>query len=231
MKLFDPNERAFAKAVSKLTYCNPFLEERIAFEREAFGPDFSEARAVWNLSPDRVTHQPNVTAILERVEGLLEKLSGMLKEPGPAMPGAQTLDLYEDLVIFLLYYSYLNRFLETSQAYFDGKEGGKRIHFYQDFLEDARRYLMPGKCRLPAADEIPHLFACFFQVRRAFLHIFTHILGLSAPAVRLRAAAWQSIFTHDMRRYRRTLYHRMGNITTLITGPSGTGKELVARAI
>src|SRR6185503_3035069 len=42
---------------------------------------------------------------------------------------------------------------------------------------------------------------------------------------------WQSMFTHDMRRYRRILFDRMGDMTTLITGPSGTGKELVARAI
>jgi DNA-binding NtrC family response regulator len=51
------------------------------------------------------------------------------------------------------------------------------------------------------------------------------------PAARLRAGIWQSIFTHDLRRYRRVLYDRMGDLTTLITGPSGTGKELVARAI
>ena len=51
------------------------------------------------------------------------------------------------------------------------------------------------------------------------------------PAARLRGAVWQSIFTHDMRRYRRSLYRRMGAITTLVTGPSGTGKELVARAV
>src|SRR5258708_17072029 len=34
-----------------------------------------------------------------------------------------------------------------------------------------------------------------------------------------------------MRRYRRTLFARMGEFATLITGPSGTGKELAARAI
>ncbi|MGC3971683.1 MAG: sigma-54 factor interaction domain-containing protein [Pirellulales bacterium] len=34
-----------------------------------------------------------------------------------------------------------------------------------------------------------------------------------------------------MRRYRRLLYGRLGDYATLITGPSGTGKELVARAV
>ena len=34
--------------------------------------------------------------------------------------------------------------------------------------------------------------------------------------------------TETFRRFRRLLYDRMGDITCLITGPSGTGKELVA---
>jgi transcriptional regulator with PAS, ATPase and Fis domain len=78
---------------------------------------------------------------------------------------------------------------------------------------------------------LPHVFAGFFQIRRAFANVFHFILGVSQPAVRLRAAVWESIFTHDMRRYRALLYHRMADFTTLVTGPSGTGKELVARAI
>ena len=61
--------------------------------------------------------------------------------------------------------------------------------------------------------------------------MFHDIVGESMPAARLRASIWQSVFTHNMRRYRRSLYAAMGDITTLIVGPSGTGKELTARAI
>src|SRR5712692_10640678 len=82
----------------------------------------------------------------------------------------------------------------------------------------------------PGADP-GHLFACLFQIRRAFHHIFWHVVGGSMSMARLRAAVWQSVFTHDMRRYRRALYERMDDVTTLIVGPSGTGKEVVARAI
>ncbi len=99
------------------------------------------------------------------------------------------------------------------------------------FVADYERFFaspsLPRRDRHAAA----HLFACLYQVRRAFRHIFDCILGESTPAAHLRETVWQSIFTHDMRRYRRSLYRSMCELPTLITGPSGTGKELVARAI
>ena len=124
--------------------------------------------------------------------------------------------LYEDAIIHLLYNRYYPKFVENSPD--------KGWNFYRDFLADWQHFY-PEQIAFPSHHEPAHTFACFRQIQRAFEQIFRDIIGGSLPAARLRAAIWQSIFTHDMRRYRRTLYARMGDFATLITGPSGPARN------
>jgi transcriptional regulator with PAS, ATPase and Fis domain len=91
--------------------------------------------------------------------------------------------------------------------------------------------LAAGRREVAAPVELAAWFAELWQIERAFVHIYNNILGTSPCIARLRAAVWSSIFTGDLRRYRTGLFARMHEIPTLITGPSGTGKELVAQAI
>jgi transcriptional regulator with AAA-type ATPase domain len=168
----------------------------------------------------------NAWRIGERVGELLERLRPRLAEGAEAKE--RDLALYEDAALLLLYQRYYPKFLEASLA---AGEPATRWRFYRDFLQDWRRLFHIEGVRLPTGHDPRHTFACFRQIQRAFEQVFQDIIGGSMPAARLRASIWQSIFTHDMRRYRRTLYARMGEFATLITGPSGTGKELVARAI
>jgi transcriptional regulator with PAS, ATPase and Fis domain len=93
-----------------------------------------------------------------------------------------------------------------------------------------RRFSNPDDEGPPLLDK-DHLFALLFQLRRGFELIYQSIIGTSKAARTLRADLWQSVFTVDMRRYERSLYRRMHEIHTLVLGPSGTGKELVARSV
>src|SRR5581483_11082991 len=220
MAVFSKQEHQFLSAVAQLGYGNPFLPERIAHEKAALGRDFIPGGQVWSASvSDPDAEPPNVTAIYKKLNPLMEGLPARLN----AAPDLRDEDvtLYEESVHYLLYQRYHANFVAAHGKW----------RFYREFLADWNRF-----CRLPAKRwesslNPAHVFACLRQIQRAFHHIYDNIIGNSMPAARLRASIWQSIFTHDMRRYRRAMYRKMGDFPTLITGPSGTGKELIARAI
>jgi len=219
MEIYSPAERRFLTAVASLAYSNPFLPERLDQERAALGREFVAGGPVWSASvADPAAEPPNVARIQAKLEPLIEAVH--LRMERAADVSAADLAIYEESVHEMLYERYYRRF---------ATEG--RWQFYRQFQADWKRYFSIAGKRFETALQPAHVFACYRQIRRAFLQIFDNIIGDSMPAARLRASVWQSIFTHDMRRYRRVLYARMGDFPTLITGPSGTGKELVARAI
>lgn len=220
MAVFQRRERAFLETAARLSYANPFLAERVELERAALGPAFVASGPVWSAlvnQPDTV--RPNVVRLHERLVPAIEAAREKLASAGEAT--REEVTIYEECVHSMLYQRYYGAFLKAERNY----------GFYRAFLQDWNRL-----CRIPnrpmESDLDPaHVFACFRQIQRAFNLIYDSIIGNSMAAARLRASIWQSIFTHDMRRYRRVLYRRMGDFPTLITGASGTGKELIARAI
>ena len=99
------NERVFLRAVSHLGYSNPFLPERITYEREALGADFVEAEAVWRMRVDNPdVPLTNNTKVIERVETLVPQLRARLAQGATAT--AQDRTLYEDVALFLLFHRY-----------------------------------------------------------------------------------------------------------------------------
>ena len=220
MALLSDRERKFLSAISELAYCNPFLPERTDFERIALEKHFVESGPVWSASvTDPDAPSPNVVRIHQRLESLVPQIHARLEAGGSA--DSKELAIYEDCVQYLLFQRYHKEFVMATQNW----------GFYRPFAEDWERLFHANGKPFVAALDPAHVFACFRQLQRAFHHIFDNIIGNSMPAARLRASAWQSVFTHDLRRYHRVLFARMHDFPTLITGPSGTGKELVARAI
>lgn len=228
MTLFPVEDFRFLQSLGELAYANPFLPERIALERVALGEEFDARQpAVWARRSDLESHDRNVALLAARTREVVDRARSAMAKGSRA--GEVELRLYEDGALYLLYDSFRPELQVELHASPMGE--ASRVECWPKFKTSFEHYFSIPDLHLPSDYDPAHIFAGFFQIRRAFHHIFDHIIGQSMPAARLRAAVWQSIFTHDLRRYRRTLYSRMNDIATLISGPSGTGKELVARAI
>ena len=228
MAILNDSERAHAQAFAKLAYCNPFLPERIQYEREVLADEFAASEPVWSVRPTLDGDRQNIRRLRDRGEQLAETMRGRILEGQNATK--EELELYQDLVLYLVYQRLREKLHEVITG--DHPKGGlRKIDFYRQFQEEYDHFVYHPDRKLEPRYTAAHVFAVCFQIRRAFHHIFRHIVGASLPAAKLRGAVWQSVFTADPRRYLRVLYDHMGDITTLIVGPSGTGKELVARAV
>lgn len=229
--LFSAPERDFAEAVRGLSQSNPFTPERIEWERRALGADFVSDGAEWNRLAPSATMHPNLVQIEQRVFALVQ--SAAKAWPASARRvSARDARLFSAVVLFGLYLHFSPRFDEAIRDSLSGTgAAGRRLGFFAEFQRECVRLLdRPGITTL-GESPLEHIFACLFQIRRAFHTIHRSLVGGSPALARLRAAIWESVFTRDLELYRRVFWARMHDFTTLITGPSGTGKELVARAI
>ena len=221
-------DRQFLEALAELNYCNPFSAQRLELERQALGKHYrTDDSVLWSRTPTtKLKERPNVALLTEWADDLAVRLSGELKE-GKQFD-AHTSELYDSLITYVLYYRHFA--VHTIDELCAAQSKSKSHRLWQTFWKEYQQFFA-GHPQRHTQRAAAHLFACLFQVRRAFKHIFECIMGESRPAARLREQVWESIFTHNLARYRRSLYQTLRELPTLVTGPSGTGKELVARSI
>lgn len=218
-RIFSPRERPLAQLLARLILENPFREERHRLEREIL------ETSGWGRS-DR-SDQASILALLE---DLLRSSRAQLQDSA-AEPGNQDAALYQELVLLHLFYLHrrdFDRLIEASHARGSAEQ---RIPFYERFVRELNYWLPGGLSGEYAAIGQTRIFALFFQVRRAFQHLYQNIVGTSPAAQRLRARLWQSLFTSRMDRYRRTLAGQLNDVVTTLTGPSGVGKGQVSRSL
>ncbi len=229
MPLFLDAQRRKTEIFEALSHCNPFGPERIAFERELLGRAFVETDYAWHKRPDEKAARPNILRLRERSRVLADGARNRLLRGEKA--GAGDLARYEGVVLYYMYNKHDAVFIEAVLQPSAGRAKDAASAAYPAFEADLRHYFALPGMHFGSLDESAHLFACFFQLRRAFHQIYERIIGGSRASALLRSEVWQSIFTCDMRRARRSLFERMRDVPTLIIGPSGTGKELVAQSI
>lgn len=227
--LIRDDERRVLEALAGLADTNPFLPDRIHHEEVALGSRFTPSGEVWHVEASLDGINPNLQPLLERMGEFALQLRERMARG--ARPNDREVVLYEGLVRHYLYVRFEDHWYELIAAGERGESTTAPQPIFDRLVEDVEHLLRIPGLTLPFETDPAWLFAWGYQIRRAFHHTFRRIYGASMPAARLRAAVWQSIFTHDTRRYRRALFDRMGDIPTLILGESGTGKELVARAI
>jgi transcriptional regulator with AAA-type ATPase domain len=222
MYMFDSDTAARLDAIGKLGFTNPFGPERPKLEAIIVGEQVARS-SPWSRSLEWPLEDPALPAIQNEAERQMSAAQASLA--GGTEYTERDHDLLRGVALYVLYYRY------DAQLYDSITSGvAEPVAFYDGFQNDFHelfRYVSPPTWAKSPAD----LFALFFQTRRAFHFVFHQILGTSFAAAKLRASVWESLFTHDPWRYLSHLQGRMHEASTLILGPSGTGKELVASAI
>src|SRR6266404_139805 len=112
MACFSKPDRQFLSAVASLGYCNPFLPERMEFERAALGREFVPGGVVWSASvTDPDATRANVDLLHRKLENVVEAMQSRLAAATDVH--ADEWAIYEESVHYLLYQRYYLRLVAT----------------------------------------------------------------------------------------------------------------------
>lgn len=204
------SDRAFLSDVSAAVFNNPFSEGRHAVDLRLAGADGTEDR-----------------------EGLLAKLVGTVQTRlesllGPELNarrgGRDAEELAERAALFVLFHRFSPPLDDHIREQIAAGDTPVRAEFADALCRDL------AAVGLDEAS-VERMVAIFFQMRRAFYFIDRGITG-STPSVRgLRQQLWNNVFTSDIGRYERSLWDKMEDFSTIVLGPTGSGKGAAAAAI
>lgn len=194
------------QALAALCWANPFGDARCEIEKRILGTAYKPVQQAGG----RGVFSPNLALVLRQCEEALSR--------GNVFPE------FAEIAAFAIYHE-LSSDLD---GLISGKTAAQAV--WRKFIQHWRRYFPPDSPQPEGFDQ-KTLFALFYQIRRAFHWIFIYVIGSSEDAIRMKERIWESIFSFDLKRYVRGFHQEMNDIHSLITGPSGSGKGLVAKAI
>jgi len=184
--MFTTQQAKFARSISDLIECNPFIRQRIELEKKALGKQFESRDAQWNMHPSWQLANANLEALHHGSIAILKEIN----RDKTAEHSEETLAMHLDLARFAIFSDFRVEFegMVTSA----GKTTPK---VFERFKKAWYAYCPPEK--FPDSDEqdVAHVFALLFQIRRAFNNIFQKIIGSCESIIQLRADVWRSIFT------------------------------------
>ncbi|MHC4122569.1 MAG: sigma-54-dependent transcriptional regulator [Planctomycetota bacterium] len=210
-KTLTPTDREFFSLVSKAAFANPFSEKRAELDRKISGDSRS---APWrDIVPEAVRE------VNKRIEKLDTDGSVKIQDFKQA-----DRELIEHVFLFDVFHRFVKQF---DQLIIDQINAGERP-LSVPFAGQAMSLLTKRGFSHTLANRY---FSLFYQIRRAFYFIDHGLIGQCSSMRQLRMNLWNNIFTHDIRYYERYLWDKMEDFSTLLLGPTGSGKGAAAAAI
>lgn len=231
-----PDHRRILEWVTAAAVANPFLAERAELDARILGTPPGESLHSENADDREQVGQ----RVAGRVEQLLNECVPIFRSVSSDRIPTEDRLLYRNGVWFWIYHRFTAGLDELCLA--AGQHSLEQVRvrseLFESFQEDLSRFMdFAGKrpnredpLAMTEADAAD-VFAFCFQLRRAMHAILSRLSGVSTPMNELRAAVWEAIFTRRLLWSFQYLKDRMANFSTLILGPSGSGKELVAESI
>ncbi|MBN1816292.1 MAG: sigma-54-dependent Fis family transcriptional regulator [Sedimentisphaerales bacterium] len=204
-------DRLFFSLVMDATFANPFSQKRLDIDTKISGSE-----------PGRAWIEVRPEAIGE-VKRRIEKLAGDKPVSIQAFNAAdQELMMY--VFLFDLYHQFSLRFDDVISAQVKAGPQSVQVPFAAGALDTfcSRGFERKEACRF---------FSLFYQIRRAFYLIEKALVGQSDCMRQLRVDLWNNIFTCEIDNFEKYLWDRMEDFSTLLLGPTGSGKGAAAAAI
>jgi sigma-54 dependent transcriptional regulator, flagellar regulatory protein len=210
-KTISPRDRDFFMLVWKAVFTNPFSEERAELDKKISGADHPAPRR--GIVPEAMQEIARRIAILDHDKAA--KIQDFKKSDQ---------ELMEHVFLFDIYHKFNTPFDEFIEKQIAAGDESLAVPFAKDAMATltARGFTLAAAARY---------LAFFYQIRRAFYFIYRGLIGQSASMQSLRMNLWNNIFTHNIRHYEQTLWNRMEDFSTLLLGPTGSGKGAAAAAI
>lgn len=205
------NDREFFSLVAKAAFTNPFSPKRLEIDRTITGD---------------TTNRPWVGLRPEAIQEVTRRIK-QLDADGPlTISDFKNADrqLIESVFLFDEYHK-LN---VLADKYIIQQIQADNEPLPVPFAPDAIARLATRGFATPAARRY---FSLFYQIRRAFYFIERSLVGQSPCMKKLRENLWNNIFTYDIDQYQSYLWDRMEDFSTLLLGPTGSGKGAAAAAI
>lgn len=212
MPELSSEDRAFFAQVSRAAFSNPFGAARDELDRKIAA--LRGKRAAGDIIEEATRR------VGERLELLDARSSGARTD---AHWQADDQRLVEHAILFHTFHEFaddLDAFIEEELH----SSAPPEVRF-------ADRLMKRLQHRGLSRDRSKRMLELFYQMRRAHRFISRALVGSSAAMRQVREALWDNVFTQDVERYERHLWDRMEDFSTILIGPTGTGKTSAASAI